>query len=245
MEAYPRESKELKKLSILTGQRDTDLLILSNLNDESLFSFCQVDRYAANLCQNEDFWRNRFINKYGAELIDIKLPNRSWKNFYLGIEYYNNLYKDWDFSLNEAAKKGSKQIDFINFFLSQGAGASYKALATAIKKQDYPLVNLFVNSFVPIDDDYFWRNAFNLAASVGNIDILNLLLTKGVRNFNQALYIAAEKGHKNMVEYLLQVSKYNQYTIDIYGIDDARNIARARRFATIEHILQTELHNRK
>jgi hypothetical protein len=69
----------------LTGVRDVDLLILQKLDDRSLFAFCQTDQYAKRLCQNENFWEKRFLERYGPAR---KRKDRTWRNFYLNISKY-------------------------------------------------------------------------------------------------------------------------------------------------------------
>ena len=65
--------------------RDTDLIILSKLDDKDLFSTCLVNKAANKLCNNEDFWRNRFVSKYGELAAKYKPENRSWRNHYLKV----------------------------------------------------------------------------------------------------------------------------------------------------------------
>jgi hypothetical protein len=67
----------------LTGIRDVNLKILEDLNDEELFSFCLVNKEANKLCENETFWKNRFLKRFGT--LYQKSKNRTWKNFYLTI----------------------------------------------------------------------------------------------------------------------------------------------------------------
>lgn len=66
-----------------TGNKDTDLNILSNLNDKDLLSLCSVNIYGKNLCQNEDFWANRFRKNFGDTIAKYKPKNVTWKNIYL------------------------------------------------------------------------------------------------------------------------------------------------------------------
>lgn len=69
--------------------RDTDLIILSKLNDKDLLSICLVNKAANKLCNYENFWRNRFINKYGefASNKHNKPEERSWKKHYLQVVF--------------------------------------------------------------------------------------------------------------------------------------------------------------
>ena len=89
-----------KNKPLLSGIRDVNLKILEDLNDEDLFSFCIVNKEANKLCDNENFWRNRFLKRFGQ--LYEKSEGRTWKNFYLTIikefakelPYNDNLDKD-------------------------------------------------------------------------------------------------------------------------------------------------------
>ncbi len=70
---------------MFTPIKDLDLKILSDLNDRDLISFCLTDKTANKLCQDENFWRNRFINRFGYEMMKYKPEERTWKKHYLTI----------------------------------------------------------------------------------------------------------------------------------------------------------------
>ena len=67
---------------ILTGNKDTNLLVLSNLNDRDLLNFCSVNSSANQLCRNESFWRNRFIQNFGGTIAKYKPKNMLWRDIY-------------------------------------------------------------------------------------------------------------------------------------------------------------------
>lgn len=76
----------------LTGLPATDLLILNELSDEDLIDTCAVNKYVNNLCNNDSFWLNRVIDRYGKKLghgtvIRKKyIPDgTSWKEYYLWL----------------------------------------------------------------------------------------------------------------------------------------------------------------
>ncbi len=58
----------------LTGIKDVDNIILDNMNDRDLLSFCSTNKYNADTVCNEDFWKRRFKNKFGYS---------TWKKAYL------------------------------------------------------------------------------------------------------------------------------------------------------------------
>ena len=75
---------------MISGHKDTDLIILSKMDDETLFSFCKIEnRYVQKLCNDENFWRDRVKEKFGNVK---KNENRNWKNLYLNIVHYRNKY---------------------------------------------------------------------------------------------------------------------------------------------------------
>lgn len=83
-----KSSKQEYRKNPLTGNKDADLLILSNLEDKDLFNFCLANQKAAVLCRDDNFWRNRFYKKYGAlleEAPQLKPEDQSWKNFYMSV----------------------------------------------------------------------------------------------------------------------------------------------------------------
>lgn len=73
-------------MSVLTGHKDSDIIILSKLDDRSLLNLCLVrNRYINTLCNNEDFWRNRFVKVFGLEASKYKPEDRTWKKHYLTV----------------------------------------------------------------------------------------------------------------------------------------------------------------
>ena len=80
-----RTKAETDYQKFLTGQKDADLLILSRLDDKSLLNVCVVNKEANELCKDEDFWRNRFVKKFGKIAAGYKPDGRSWRNHYLKV----------------------------------------------------------------------------------------------------------------------------------------------------------------
>ena len=103
---------------MLSGQKDADFIILSKLNDRDLLSVCITDKYANRLCNNEDFWRNRFITKYGLDYIKYNTV-KTWKRFYLLIVKYLNGTERWNKGMHGAAYGGHR--DLVEFFIAKGS----------------------------------------------------------------------------------------------------------------------------
>lgn len=74
-----------------TGQPDTDIMILSRFSDRELLDICAVNKYVNKLCNKDNFWANRTIERYGSVLgsgSEIKkyIPEgTSWKEYYLWL----------------------------------------------------------------------------------------------------------------------------------------------------------------
>src|SRR5665647_265046 len=73
-----------------TGQKDTDLIILHSLNDQDLGHFCSTNKYIKTICDDDLFWRNHIVKKYGKEGQDAllafkelnKLEGITYREFY-------------------------------------------------------------------------------------------------------------------------------------------------------------------
>jgi hypothetical protein len=81
---------ERKSGKFLSGVKDVDLLILMELDDESLFSACQANKDAARICRDENFWRKRFLRKYGNF---NKANDMTWRDLYLKAVNGYNLFR--------------------------------------------------------------------------------------------------------------------------------------------------------
>lgn len=73
-----------------TGIRDLDLEILSKLDDEELGKICSANKYFRELCKNEDFWRNRTVQKFGKYLGSVETMNNyrsknTWRTYYIHL----------------------------------------------------------------------------------------------------------------------------------------------------------------
>jgi hypothetical protein len=71
----------------LTGNVDTDRIVLSKLNDKDLFNAIQINKYINKTVANETFFLNRLMEKYPFA---IKYKQTSWKTHYMKIIYYLN-----------------------------------------------------------------------------------------------------------------------------------------------------------
>ena len=75
-------------MSKLTGAKDTDFLVLMELNDSELGKVCKANKYVNSLCNDPQFWANRIVKFFPLSGEDIKklkeyLDIRNNKDLYL------------------------------------------------------------------------------------------------------------------------------------------------------------------
>jgi hypothetical protein len=56
----------------LTGNKQTDILVLMQLEDHELKSVCEVNKYVKSLCDDDMFWMNRIIERMSKTCIRAK-----------------------------------------------------------------------------------------------------------------------------------------------------------------------------
>ena len=74
-------------MSALTGNKDTDILILMRLSDMDLISACSTNKYVKTLCDDQVFWCNRIFNVFNIAYIEILELKK-----YLVFEDFKTLY---------------------------------------------------------------------------------------------------------------------------------------------------------
>ena len=174
--------------TILTGHRDADLAIMNTMDDKSLFRFCMVDpknEYLKNLCNNESFWRNKFLKKFGEQILSFKNPAKTIKKFYLELSYYDDKYLAQEIQVPEHLKNLHNLPPMI------GGIAITPEMLENVRRT-------FIRS--KFDD------ALKEAARGGmkNVDVINYLIFKGATNLNPGMIQAAEKGNKKLVEFFIR-----------------------------------------
>jgi hypothetical protein len=89
----------------MTGVEPIDINILLQMDDQTLTSACQTDRYISGLCRSEELWRLKIEKDYyGAG--EYKNKDRTWR------EYYKILHqsgRDED-GANDAADSGHLDV---------------------------------------------------------------------------------------------------------------------------------------
>ena len=94
----------------LTGFRDTDFLIMEKLDDKSLLNLCLTNKRASVLCREQNFWKRRFVSKFGETAAKYKPEQRSWKNHYLKV-------------IIDLDRFSENPVDFLNYIVWGNEGA--------------------------------------------------------------------------------------------------------------------------
>ena len=71
-------------MKVFTGNKDTDLRIIQNLEDKEIYTVGKVNRYVYKLCEDENFWINRLLNrsKFSIEKINKIKGDLTYKKLY-------------------------------------------------------------------------------------------------------------------------------------------------------------------
>ena len=118
---------------MISGHKDTDLIILSKMDDQTLLSFCKIENmYVQKLCNDENFWRERVKEKFGNVK---KNEHRTWKNLYLNITYYKDKYGIYD-NLTKFDMLGEKEknADLLAFFEFQVLKRVYNKMIEMLRQ---------------------------------------------------------------------------------------------------------------
>ena len=115
----------------LSGHKDTDMLILLQLEDHELGPVCQANSYVRKICQDENFWKMRVVNMFK-------------KSYDGNIEYqkrpFTNFIKDVNPGNMEALKKyfGFDTMKELNRYLGQiPLNALFQLFIMLLLKPDY------------------------------------------------------------------------------------------------------------
>lgn len=86
---------------MFTGNKETDKIVLSNLDDYDLGKVCSANKHLSEICKDESFWRNRTLTRFGSYLGDVdkikeymkKYNLSSWKKYYIYlVDFIERIY---------------------------------------------------------------------------------------------------------------------------------------------------------
>jgi hypothetical protein len=219
-----------------TGVYDTDRKIINELDDNDLFSVCSSTKYTQKLC-SEDFWKKRFIEKYGVNL--GKYANDSYKNIYrrlsnLSIEDILNIsidngylplvdeylhqYPEYEYkSIIRAISHGNIEIFKLIWNLNPHILSSGVILSDAARNNRLDILEYLSKEIPDILDDYPDTIARN-AAHAGSIKIFEFLKTRGFNILDSSYaYLAAQGNNLPFIKWL-EKQGADIFTFDILSV---------------------------
>lgn len=212
----------------LTGNKDADLLILGNLDDRTLFQYCEIGKdneYVNRICNDEYFWMNRLLKTFGHV---EKRKERTWKNFYLNLVYYNEEYPtrkmvpydveipvpgqltpsilvdDSKFVPLMTKIATNNDFDILNYLMAfKGFNNWEKGIEGAINGRNVIMVKYFLNRIPPDRRDY--RSFLLQAIHRGDVDIVNIFLSlfdPDILNSGTKAYALSTQAEKGNIAFL-------------------------------------------
>ncbi len=154
--------KEVQKKG-LSGVKDVDFKILSELNDCDLFSFSVTNKYINQMCKDEYFWRNRFIFRFGR----VEEPRITWRRQYLTVISH----------LNKWSKNPWEYFNRISWSISD---SPYTAIDLNKDKYSFLFLELGkeITLYFPIDRRYrlkFVKRVYTKEKDFVPLEILNIV----------------------------------------------------------------------
>ena len=222
----------------ITGSKDTDLHVLTYLSVQDLNVLSQVCKFTRELCNNEDFWRNKFKKKYfSPDLFShynykcIVSSDRTWKQRYLLMRYYSDNYHS-DRAAVKAAENGHN--DFCKFFLKFYMEISpYPTkhpvpdiLRIAVKNNNEELIDFLLLEYSKCCK--FSEGVFG-AAAAGNVKLMEFFIEKSERNmeddtWDRGLFGAVVGGRMDLVKYFIDKGANDKNVGIVAGQENNREI---------------------
>ncbi len=187
----------------LTGRKDTDYIILNNLDDKFLINYCRVNKSANKICKDENFWMNRVLTKF--PYLPLNIINRyrgdiNWSEYYIDL---SKISYDPDRYLREAYE--SYRLDWIMVALDNGATVNNRTVYMVNRglEESVYLGNLGVVRFLV--EHGAIPNIYPLmgASAAGNLDIVRYLVDNGAPIGRDAVRAAHERRRDDVVDYLV------------------------------------------
>jgi hypothetical protein len=179
---------------MLSGNKDVDLKIMSNLDNRSLFNFFISDpknEYLKRLSENQDFWRNRLINDFP----EFNSQNKNWKQNYLALVYYSDKYTP-NKAMKKLAKKGVKYKNLIDFFIEKGANLWNMGMYGAARGGHKELVDFFIEKGAN-----FWNSGMYFAVLGGHKELVDFFIEKGADDWYSGMRGSKRGRNKELLDF--------------------------------------------
>ena len=140
---------------MLTGIKDTDFMIMDLLDDESLLNLCLTD---AKLCQDDHFWRRRYIKNFGKHASEFKPAHRKWRRHYLKtLDDLGRFEKDPEQFLKHInwSNEGAEKSYYVTYEMPQFPGVP--TLNPFLKAPEWVMNNFYLLNIGPGIIDGKWE----------------------------------------------------------------------------------------
>jgi F-box-like len=214
---FERADEDIK-LPQLTGNRDIDVNILVMLDDTSLSKACQVNRYLAELCRDDNLWRRKMEFRFptAMKLKDtLKTIPRDdphvWKKLYQIIAGAPR-------NRHRVKKTDESEIHewIISTYDDRSENDDSEAFYAAVSDGNVTEAREYFDIFVKYHDDkdvlfsdHYYRFSYNLAESMASmlenpIPILEFLHLKNFDHFDDIALRAIEHGRLDILKWIQQ-----------------------------------------
>lgn len=146
----------------------------------------------------------------------ISLDNACKKGYFITIKLVTKTdFYDWDRGLLAACRSGNKQI--IKYMVSKGATDWEECLEDVCERGDFKMAKFVIKNCINEKNNNRFRNGFISACMGGYTEIVELMITNGVNDWNAGLRYACRGGHFEIVEFLISKGADDWYD----GFDSA------------------------
>ena len=181
----------------LTGNRDTDNLVMDRLSETDFINF-YLAAPKLKLFQSDGFWRRRFCQRHG----DVPHPRtKTWRELTLHLGWYNWCPHDWFSILGLTADVKAKLVDTVQEFFDRRARIWESGLLAATKKGDRDLIEFFIWKGAEN-----WNDALIAASRNGDTGLIDLFTRYGADNYIDAAYYAHQAGYTELAQELRAVN---------------------------------------
>ena len=207
--------------------RDIDLLILENLEDKDLVSYCQVNKKANEICNDQTFWFNRLRSKFPFINLELmaEVKEGSWSDVYIEMVKFPQsvdrwaqwiardknkiiLFQDKKDALDIASESGF--LNIVKYLVKEGTKNLNLSLALASSEGHLDIVKFLLKEGADVD---YWNDVpLRHASKNGHLDIVKYLVKNGAdihaadnEGLDAPLRLATQHGHLEVANYLKSI----------------------------------------
>lgn len=129
-------------------------------------------------------------------------------------EIDDDAWNAWDNAFMYACQGG--HLEIAKLIVSYGARVNYKDINCISECGHVDIVEYVISEMIKNGDEINWELAFRGACSSGHIDVVNLLISKGVKCWNTGLKYACLFGHVDVAELMIS-NGANNWDMGLYN----------------------------